>query len=76
VVVAASKASCLPALNTTRSYCRARVAAVLESRKESVASLIGRDARAYVGAVIGASATAVTSGRAGPLAGLDAGHGG
>lgn len=76
MVVAASKARCLPALDTTRSYCRARVAAILESRKESVASLIGGDARAYVGAVVGAIATAVTSSRAGPLAGLDAGDGG
>ena len=76
MVVAASKASCLPALNTTRSHRRARVTTILKSRKEGVASFIGRDARAYMGTVIGASATAVTGSRAGPLAGLNAGDGG
>lgn len=75
VIIAAAKLASLPALDTTRSDCRARVSAILQGSEEGVTGRVRGYARADLAAAVATGGAAVSCGSAGFLAGLYAGNG-
>jgi hypothetical protein len=76
VIIAAAKLVRLPALDTTCSDSRARVASILQSSEEVVAGQVCGYARAGLGAAVATGGAAVSCGSTGSLAGLYACDGG
>ncbi|KAF4959091.1 hypothetical protein FGADI_1969 [Fusarium gaditjirri] len=76
MIIAASKLGRLPARDTASPNSRARIAARLKSREEGIASLLGRDAGANLGARVAAGGAGVIGSRASPLACLNSCDGG